>query len=136
MGELGGGCESDAVCQDGLECGQLVEVPGIFSLSSCSECASDDACSDGLCSPSVDIAAMTGHRECVPPASLLFGSVCDHLTSGDQACASGHCAPADLAGLIEVGVCGDCSVDTDCDEGMQCVAPQLTLSGAIGSYCA
>lgn len=114
-GELGDGCQSTAVCQVSLTCEVVLDIPGVVTASSCSECGSDAACPGGqLCSVSIDLGALAGQRHCVAPGSQPLGSTCDHTGSGDQACASGMCVPANIMGLAEVGVCSECAHDGQC----------------------
>ena len=114
-GSAGTGCETDEVCQDGLVCGTLVEIPGIFALQTCGECLTDADCADGqLCSPTVDIGMFNGQRTCSDPGTSPNGELCDLDGSGNEACESGLCATVDIEGIVQVGVCGDCGVDADC----------------------
>lgn len=117
MGEAGAGCETNDVCQEGLVCGTLLDVPGVLTLATCGECLTDADCTDQLCSPTLDVANFSGQRLCVDPGTVENGQACDHLASGNEACASGICATVDIMGVVTVGVCGDCTVDADCDMG-------------------
>lgn len=116
MGEPGAGCMSDDICQDDYTCESIIEVPGILEAATCSECELDTDCMDGmLCSPAYDILNISGQRICVEPGSVPNGEGCDHLSgSGNMQCESGLCATVDIMMLLQLGVCGDCSVDADC----------------------
>jgi hypothetical protein len=115
MGEAGGGCETDDVCQEGLFCGTLLDVPGVLTLSTCGVCLVDADCGEQLCSPTIDVANFTGQKLCVDAGSVPNGQACDLMGTGNDACMSGLCATVDIMGIAQVGVCGDCSVDADCD---------------------
>lgn len=134
MGEAGGGCETDDVCQEGLFCGTLLDVPGILTLSTCGECLTDADCTDQLCSPTIDVANFTGQKLCVDQGSVANGQACDLEGTGNMACLSGLCATVDIMGIAQVGVCGDCDVDADCDmaAGEVCMAAEIdTTTGEV-----
>lgn len=134
MGEAGGGCETDDVCQEGLFCGTLLDVPGILTLSTCGQCLVDADCGEQLCSPTIDVANFTGQKLCVDPMSVPNGQACDLMGTGNMACMSGICASVDIMGIAQVGVCGDCSVDADCDmaAGEVCLAADIdTMTGEV-----
>jgi hypothetical protein len=135
MGELGGGCESDEVCQGSLTCEVIVDVSGIYVIRTCSECSSDADCQPGrLCSPS--FALSTGAKLCVSPGSQPLGSTCDPATSGNEACASGICAATSVQGLSEIGICSECRTDPDCGAGEACEEARLDLEqGPIAGEC-
>jgi hypothetical protein len=136
QGEQGGGCMSDEVCQEGLVCGSLLEVPGLISASTCGECKTDDDCADELlCSPDYDVMDISGSRSCVTVGSLADGTGCDHEGSGEQACMN-HCAVANLNNVLELGVCSPCATNEHCDDGMVCAPPQITLdTGLVPGMC-
>jgi hypothetical protein len=127
-GEQGGGCMSDDVCVDELTCEVILDIPGIFTASTCSQCETDGDC-DGeqLCSPAYDIPNLSGARVCVDPESVPNGEGCDHTGSGDEACTSGFCHEYDVMGFLVLGVCGECKVDADCPEGQECHDPDVDL---------
>ena len=53
-----------------------------------------------------------------------------------EACASGFCGIANLAGFAELGVCGACVEDTDCpDPGQTCVGPDAGMGGLTPATC-
>lgn len=138
QGELGGGCQSDAVCQPGLVCAPTLQLFGLAALNACSECASDRSCGPGqLCVPLVDYGSFSGHRACIEAGSLDQDSYCELGPAGDQACLSGRCSVVDLQGSYELGACGVCSTDADCPDGT-CVPASLDLeTGTLsGSTCA
>lgn len=114
-GGAGEGCMTTDVCQDPLVCATILEVPGILTASTCSECTMDSECMDGmLCSPSYDVLNISGQKTCVAPMSVPNGEGCDFAGTGDMACMSEICAAVDVMGLLMVGVCGECEVDADC----------------------
>jgi hypothetical protein len=132
-GGLGGGCMSDAACVGTLQCAL---VPGVLSVSTCSECETDGDCSGSyLCSPNIDVATLGGNLECVAPGSRSLGSFCQVGGSGDEACGSGHCGVADVMGLLEFGVCSECSnvdfPDEGCSLGQTCTDPEVNLDGTV-----
>lgn len=134
-GSLGDGCQTDGVCQDPLVCVEIIDVPGVITNTTCSECATDADCGAQLCSPEYDIIALGGDWICVDAGSVPDGSGCDFEGSGDTACASGRCAIADVMGLLELGVCGPCEDDGDCPLGT-CHPPEVDLMmGLVPSYC-
>lgn len=126
-GELGQGCMSDAVCEDPLHCVQIIDVPSIIQASSCSECRNDRDCGPNLCSPRYHIMEITGEWVCVESGTVANGEGCDLDGSGDAACLSGICAPADIMGLTQVGICGDCASDEDCTPPQVCQETAATL---------
>ncbi len=128
-GELGGGCETDDVCQTDLSCELILDVAGILTASTCSTCGSDADCDNGeLCTINYDVANFTGDRTCVVPGTVLDGEGCDLDGSGDMACESGLCAEVDIMGLAQLGVCGECAVDADCDAGQTCQATDVDIT--------
>ncbi|MEM6991395.1 MAG: hypothetical protein AAF721_12880 [Myxococcota bacterium] len=135
-GGLADGCETDDVCAEPLLCALIIDVPGVITASTCSQCESDAECGpDLLCSPSYEVADITGFKACVQPLSVPNGEGCDFAGSGDQACASGFCSSADLMGLLQLGVCGECEVGADCVSGV-CNPATIELdAGLIASSC-
>ena len=129
-GALGDGCQSSSVCQGSLTCAHVFEIPGIVVLQTCSECDDDSGCSGGqLCSPSIAVWELSGVKQCVAPGSLPLGATCDHLGSGDQACASGRCAVATAGGALDLGVCSECDDDAQCT--VWCEEPYVDLDGVV-----
>ncbi|NVB39292.1 hypothetical protein G6O69_15720 [Pseudenhygromyxa sp. WMMC2535] len=138
MGELGGGCSSDGVCQDGLVCAQVAKLIGVIELRTCSLCDQDADCGAGeLCVPLFDFGEFSGVEDCIDAGSLAQDSYCDLEGNGDQVCASGSCAPVDYMGLLELGTCGECKTDADCPPDQGCVPGEFDydLVEAIGSTC-
>jgi hypothetical protein len=136
MGEPGAGCMSDDVCAEGV-CAEILNVPGILVASTCSECIMDSDCADGgLCSPSYDVANLTGIKTCVQPGMVPDGTGCDLEGTGNEACENGHCVGADVLGVLELGVCSACAVDTDCADGETCTPPAVDLeAGLVAGVC-
>ena len=121
-GSAGTGCETTEVCQDDLECGTLIEVPDIFRLATCGECLEDADCEgEQLCSPTVDLASFSGERQCVEAGTVENGQICDQNGTGNEACSSGICATVSIMAVVQLGVCGECGVDGDCnDDTLMC----------------
>lgn len=139
MGLPGDGCQTDAVCSEPSHdlCAEVILVPGIINVSTCSQCLTNADCGAGLvCAPTFDIPHFTGKNDCVPPGSVPDDQGC-LADGGASACASGHCGEASLMGLFQFGVCGECSSDNDCPPGAICSDPEVDLdSGAlIGAEC-
>ncbi|MBC8070231.1 MAG: hypothetical protein IAG13_18005 [Deltaproteobacteria bacterium] len=136
MGEAGGGCMTNEVCEDGLQCAVLIDVPGVLTASTCGECLADADCGEDLCSPSYDVLDLSGQKSCVPAGSVANGEGCDFENSGDMACLSTHCATATLMNLLSLGVCSECEADGDCEDGMVCEAPEISLTeGLVAGTC-
>lgn len=130
MGELGGGCEDDSVCQEGLTCEVVIDATGIATISTCSECETDDDCTEGdatLCSPTIDVFNVTGENSCVTPGSVADGEACNFDGNGAEACNSGFCKEVTVMSVITFGVCGECALDTDCADGEVCSDPEISL---------
>ena len=70
------------------------------------------------------------------------GLGCDLEGSGDMQCMSGFCAPADVMGFLELGVCSECENDENgepqgCDPGQVCMDASVDLAmGLIAGTCA
>jgi hypothetical protein len=136
MGEAAAGCMSDDVCMDPLVCATILDVPGVLTASTCSECLTDDDCMGDLCSPTYDVLNLSGEKTCVTAGSVADGLGCDFMGSGDDACMSGHCAVADVMGLLQLGVCSPCEMDGDCMPMETCEAPQVDITmGLIAGSC-
>lgn len=138
MGEPGEGCMSDDVCADEQVCAEILNVPGILVASTCSECIEDAGCMNGqLCSPQYNVADLSGVKTCVDPGSVADGIGCDFAGTGNDACASGFCVPADVLMVLELGVCSACATDEDCTGEDVCVPPAIDLeSGLVAGACA
>jgi hypothetical protein len=137
MGEQGGGCMSDDVCQGDQTCAVILDVPGVFTASTCSECNDSSTCDgDDICNPHYDVAELSGHKSCVAPGSVALGAGCVIGDEGHEACASGFCATATVMGLLELGVCSECVEDGDCAEGETCSPPDVDLAtGLVAGTC-
>lgn len=129
-GGTGSGCESDQACQPGFTCNIVISVPGIVETSTCGQCADDLDCPPGsLCAPAYDLSLPSGFWYCVAPMSLPDAAGCDVAGSGDEQCASGHCAQASLMGIPVLGACSECDEDADCAGGF-CVLPEVVAEGS------
>jgi hypothetical protein len=136
-GEQGEGCMSDDVCQGEQVCAVVLDVPGVFTAATCGECNDSSDCDgDEICNPHYDVAELSGYLGCVAPGSVALGEGCLMSDEGDAACASGHCATATVMGILELGVCSECKVDGDCEDGEVCNAPDVDLAaGLIAGTC-
>lgn len=137
-GSLGQMCESDASCAGDLFCAELVDLGGLFNGNFCSECAEDGHCPDGqLCAPQLefmDLMNIGGQRACIDPGTHPQDSLCDHEANGDEQC-EGFCTVADLMGFIQLGLCGECETDDDCEAPQTCMPAVLDFMGVTGSTC-
>ncbi len=134
-GGIGGGCNTPDACVDeGAVCATIINVPGILSASTCSECDVTADCETGVCNVAVDIATISGEKTCVEEGSVADGDFCDLEGHGDAACMN-HCGTADIMGLAQFGVCGECrNVDGEsegCADGHTCTDPMVGLDGAV-----
>jgi hypothetical protein len=136
MGELGGGCESDDVCAGDLSCSTALDLFGLVQINSCSSCQDDDECGDQICAPLLDLSQFAGHRECIDAQSLPQNAYCELEFNGNEACASGVCSIVDVMGLAQLGACGECNVDANCNGGV-CAAGEFILDSAmlLGTTC-
>jgi hypothetical protein len=138
MGEAGGGCESDAVCMDGLSCGNVLDLLGLIQINTCGECATDADCDMGMiCAPVVSVMDFSGVNSCIMPNSLPQDSFCNLEGNGNDACESGICSTIDIMGLAQVGSCGECNTDMDCGMGQTCTPGEFILDTGtlVGSTC-
>jgi hypothetical protein len=142
MGEMGGGCETTDVCMPDLVCALILDVPGVITASTCSQCETDADCGKQLCAPTYNVSEISGFKSCVDPMSVADGLGCDLEGSGDMQCASGICAGADVMGFLELGVCSECENDENdmpvgCDPGQVCMEASVDLAmGLIAGVCA
>lgn len=136
-GRAGDGCMSDAVCNDPAypKCGVLYDVPNILTIGACSQCASAVDCPEvePHCAPDYALETLSGLRSCVGAATRANDKGCD----SDGACASGFCGQANVLGILLLGVCGECLVDTDCPMGATCVPAMVDLNTSVitGAKC-
>jgi hypothetical protein len=136
MGEPGAGCESDDACAGDLSCATAMDLLGLIQINGCSPCLSDDECGDQICAAIVSLPEFSGQLDCIDPQSLPQNAYCDLESNGNEACASGICSVIDVMGLAELGACGQCNVDADCNGGF-CVPGEFLLDTAelTGSTC-
>jgi hypothetical protein len=130
-GAVGESCETADDCDPALApfCPVLIEVPGILSAATCSECEGDMGCMGGdICTPTYDIANIGGNYFCAPPGSVPNDEGCN-LTGDGTECMSGQCAPASLMGIPVVAVCSPCNEDGDCGGGETCMLPEVAIEG-------
>jgi hypothetical protein len=129
-GDVGESCEAVEDCAAGLFCPTLIEVPGILSTATCSECEGDMGCMGAdICTPSYDIANLGGNYFCAAPVSVPNDEGCN-LTGDGTECMSGNCAPASLMGIPVVAVCSPCNEDADCGAGETCTLPEIAIAGS------
>ncbi|MEX1367837.1 MAG: hypothetical protein AB1Z98_32210 [Nannocystaceae bacterium] len=137
-GGIGVMCGSDEGCMGDLVCAELLDTGGIFPLDFCSECRDDVPCTgDQICSPVYDLAMFQGYLGCVDPSSVPNGGGCpvDGVVGDGTVCQSGLCGVATLAGVIPVGVCGECLTDMDCMGPQTCQPPAADMSGLMPATC-
>lgn len=129
-GSLGAGCESDDSCQSDLVCAPVLDVPGIITVGTCGSCGAAQGCANGeACSLVADYVVVQGQHECVPVGSQMDGESCSLQFDGEVACAN-HCEPVSVMGLFEIGVCGACVTDEDCNGSGTC-SPGSFSFGAV-----
>jgi hypothetical protein len=117
MGEAGGGCQSSDVCAEGLSCGNVLSLLGVVEINTCGECASDADCDGGdICAPIVVVEEFNGQNTCIVPGTLPQHSFCNIGAAGDAACMD-ICSTVDIMGLAQVGACGECKNNDDCNGG-------------------
>jgi hypothetical protein len=139
---------SDAVCADpsAPHCGDVLDAFPAPSIVTCGACADNGDCTDPMapnCSPApLLLGEFGGSLACVPDASVPDGGACNlaeegGVPIGHAACASGKCGEAHFMGIFEVGVCGECLTDADCEPGETCETPSVdpdTLE-LVGAKC-
>ncbi|MCB9567256.1 MAG: hypothetical protein H6710_08620 [Myxococcales bacterium] len=144
-GEKGAGCETDDVCTDpnAAICGLVLDATPILKVTTCGECETNADCPGDKpnCSPTISVADFSGVLECVPDNTVPNDSACNFAEEGgvpigNSACMSGKCGVASVMGIIQIGVCGDCFTDADCDMGQTCTDAYLdegdgSLHGAV-----
>ncbi len=147
LGEPGAGCGTDAVCVSpgNDHCGSVLNVPGIINIKTCGACVTNSDCTPGSpnCTPNYDILEFTGINNCAANGSQPNNHGCNPQDDGmgqplgNSACASGFCGEANVMGLLQLGVCGECNSNNDCPQGQACTQPQADLETGIltGSVC-
>ena len=137
LGEVGAGCQTSAVCQEGLVCADALALRGLVEITTCGECVNDADCNEGLiCAPIVNLAKLSGVNTCTTPSTLAQDSYCELDGSGDAACITGVCSAADIMGIAQMGVCGECHDDADCGAGTCNAAVfDVDTTTLIGSTC-
>ncbi len=131
-------CESTDGCADGLVCAELIDTGGLFNASFCSECATNADCDmEQICTPYYDTRMIGGYFTCATPMSVPDGQGCPIIDGmGDGAvCLNGHCGIADVFGVIEIGLCGECTTEDDCAEGESCMPAMAGMGGVAGPTC-
>ena len=141
-GGLGEGCNTEDACMDdGHFCAEIIDVPGVLSASTCSECLTTADCTDPqVCNVVIRIEDIAGEKTCVDVGSVQDGEFCDLSQDDQNAPCDGFCASADIMGLVEFGVCGRCSnvdmANEGCADGETCQDPTVDLDGTVvASMC-
>jgi hypothetical protein len=138
MGAAGGGCETDAVCMQGLKCGNVLDLLDLIQLNTCGECTSDAQCMPGLiCAPQIKVADFAGVNTCIEPGALPQDAYCLLDGNGNQACMSGVCSSVEIMGVDQIGACGECQTDADCNGNTICTPGEFDLDpvALTGSKC-
>lgn len=146
-GGPGEGCMSDEVCTNSEypHCALLINAAPILSVSTCSQCKENADCTDQAtpnCSPSYDVDNFKGQFDCVADGTVQNNEGCslekvNGENAGNKACMSGHCTVATFMSFVNLGVCGECSTDDDCEGAQTCQAAQIDTNNAalVGSVC-
>ena len=143
-GEPGKGCETDEVCSDPSApyCATIIEAQGLFALRTCSECQTDADCGGDTphCAPEIDLDTFTGILRCMGDSTLAQDQPCVKPGELDPVCETGICSLANVQNVLEVGICGQCLSDDDCQPGETCEAAWVDLGGSgiedlYGSIC-
>lgn len=137
-GSQGVMCDSDRGCMGDLVCEPLVDTGGVFPLNFCSECGANAACPDGqTCTPVYDTVAFQGYHGCAEPGSVADGGGCpvEGGVGDGSVCMSGACGIANVFGVVDIGVCGECASDDDCTPPATCTPPTADMSGITPSSC-
>lgn len=137
-GSLGAMCDSDEGCMGDLVCSELIDTGGIYPANFCSECGEQTPCTgDQICTPFYDAGAFSGYLTCADPESVPDGQGCPLVggTGDDTVCANGHCGVADVMGFVELGICGECSTDMDCQGQDVCTPASADMNGLMGATC-
>ena len=95
------------------------------------------------CTPEYKLGNLTGRLVCLPDGAVPNHGGCSPVLDemgeplGDEACASGICGAFTHMKLLELGACGECRADSDCDPGQQCTAPQVDFETGVllGATC-
>ncbi len=128
-GSAGAGCDAEGAntCQDGLSCGIILDAAGILTVATCGECVVNEDCGaeTPYCAPTIDVANFTGVNQCVAEGSIPDNTAC--TIGDDAACEGGVCGKAVVMGVIEVGICGNCTGDADCAPGEVCSEPTVDI---------
>ncbi|MEZ4454253.1 MAG: hypothetical protein R3B09_32665 [Nannocystaceae bacterium] len=146
-GEPGAGCMTSDVCSDPTAsvCGLVLDASPIIAVKTCSECEVNADCTDPSapnCSPTISVADFSGQLTCVPDGSVPNDSACNRAEEGgvpigNSACESGKCTTAVIMTVVQIGVCGECFTDDDCDPGKSCqdAAVDTDTFALIGAKC-
>lgn len=133
-GGLGSFCESQAACQPQYWCDEILADADGLLPHSCGECRDDVDCKDGKrCTPRIDLAMYTGNKYCAAPGSVPNDGLCPEFT-GSGVCANGHCGVVNVVGMLDVGICGQCTSDADCAAPKVCM-PGKFADGFFGATC-
>ena len=137
-GSTGVMCESSDGCADGLVCAELLDTGGLFPANFCSECETNAECDEGqTCTPTYDFEMIGGYLSCADAMSVPDGQGCpivDGMGDG-TVCQNGHCGVADVFGVLELGLCGECTTEADCADGEECMPAMAGMGGLAGPTC-
>jgi hypothetical protein len=137
-GSTGVMCESTDGCADGLVCAELLDTGGFFPANFCSECETNAECDDGqTCTPTYDFEMIGGYLSCADAMSVPDAQGCpivDGMGDG-TVCQNGHCGIADVFGVLQIGLCGECTTEADCADGEECMPAMAGMGGLAGPTC-
>lgn len=130
-GSLGTPCEKKEHCAGELGCFKVKLGDNESFLKSCSECGSHIDCpteGNRNCVARDSSEAMAYFNRCLADGTRKTGEACFPCETGDRECAGGFCVKVENEDPEDdfcVGVCGECRVDTDCEEGFRCTPAKL-----------
>ncbi len=120
----GAQCEADSEC----ESGNCYIIPMLIGV--CSECNEDSDCPMDKASCSLDFLAM--QATCVAPEPGAQCESTETCMAGGEELYCEPLLPGVLGGLLP-STCGECSDDSDCEDGQLC-NQNLDLTGFAGYY--
>ncbi len=125
---VGGGCESNADCDDGDPCTgvELCDDGSCVEAEQTLDCADDNPCTDDACEPGIGCVHPANDAPCDDDDACTEDDVCaDGVCAGaaircedGQLCSLDSCDP--LRGCVSETVSGCCESDADCEPGERC----------------